>query len=112
MHRGTIDQARLAWRLIRDPRVSPLKYAIPALLFAYLASPVDLIPDLLLGLGQADDVGVAVLAIMVMIRAIPLLAPEHIVRDHLRDMGLADHAAERNQNDSAQAIDAQFSVRN
>ena len=53
---------RLAWRLLRDKRVTSLKYAIPLLLLAYLLSPVDAIPDLLLGIGQTDDLGVAVAA--------------------------------------------------
>jgi uncharacterized membrane protein YkvA (DUF1232 family) len=51
------------WPLLRDPRI-PLwaKAAIPALAAAYVISPVDLIPDFLLGAGQLDDIGVMLLA--------------------------------------------------
>lgn len=105
------DQARLTWRLLRDPRVSLLRYAIPGLLLAYLASPVDVIPDLLLGIGQTDDLGIAVLAIMLMIRIVPKLAPVDIVDDHVRDMGLGGVVREREAFASDQPIEAQFSVR-
>lgn len=51
------------WPLMRDPRI-PFwaKAAIPALAAAYVISPVDLIPDFLLGAGQLDDIGVMLLA--------------------------------------------------
>src|SRR5262245_52857914 len=88
IERGTLDEARLAWRLLRDPRVSAWRFAIPALLLAYFATPLDAIPDLLVGIGQADDLGVAVLAFMLMIRIIPKLAPADVVSDHLHAMGL------------------------
>lgn len=111
LDRGMWDQARLTWRLLRDPRVSLLRYAIPGLLLAYLASPVDVIPDLLLGIGQTDDLGIAVLAIMLMIRIVPKLAPADIVDDHVRDMGLGGVVREREAFASDQPIEAQFSVR-
>lgn len=111
LDRGMWDQARLTWRLLKDPRVSLLRYAIPGLLLAYLASPVDLIPDLLLGIGQADDLGIAVLAIMLMIRIVPKLAPADIVDDHVRDMGWVGVVREREASASGQPIEAQFSMR-
>jgi uncharacterized membrane protein YkvA (DUF1232 family) len=48
---------------MRDPRI-PIwaKAAIPALAAAYVLSPVDLIPDFLVGAGQLDDIGVMLLA--------------------------------------------------
>jgi uncharacterized membrane protein YkvA (DUF1232 family) len=51
------------WPLMRDPKI-PLwaKAAIPAIAAAYVISPVDLIPDFLLGAGQIDDIGVILLA--------------------------------------------------
>ena len=55
LDRGIRDQLRLGWRLLRDERVSALKFALPALLALYLVSPVDVIPDILLGPGQMDD---------------------------------------------------------
>lgn len=51
------------WPLMRDPKI-PFwaKAAIPAVAAAYVISPVDLIPDFLLGAGQIDDIGVILLA--------------------------------------------------
>lgn len=51
------------WPLMRDPRI-PFwaKAAIPAVAAAYVISPVDLIPDFLVGAGQIDDIGVMLLA--------------------------------------------------
>ena len=51
------------WPLMRDPRI-PFwaKAAIPAAAAAYVISPVDLIPDFLIGVGQLDDIGVILLA--------------------------------------------------
>ena len=111
LERGTRDQARLAWRLLRDPRVSGLKYVLPALMLAYLASPVDALPDLLLGIGHTDDVGVAVLGFMMIIRIMPRLAPANVVSDHVRDMGLQGSGSEADRESSRQAMDARFTVR-
>jgi uncharacterized membrane protein YkvA (DUF1232 family) len=51
------------WPLMRDPRI-PFwaKAAIPAAAAAYVISPVDFIPDFLIGVGQLDDIGVILLA--------------------------------------------------
>ncbi len=51
------------WPLMRDPKI-PFwaKAAIPAIAAAYVISPIDLIPDFLLGVGQIDDIGVILLA--------------------------------------------------
>lgn len=51
------------WPLMRDPKI-PFwaKAAIPAMAAAYVISPIDLIPDFLLGAGQIDDIGVILLA--------------------------------------------------
>lgn len=111
LERGTVDQARLTWRLLRDPRVSSLRYAIPALVLAYLVSPVDAIPDLLLGIGQTDDLGVAVLAFMLMVRIVPKLAPTRVVNDHLRDMGLGGRTRQQERAGADEAIEARFDVR-
>lgn len=51
------------WPLMRDPKI-PFwaKAGIPAIAAAYVISPIDLIPDFLLGAGQIDDIGVILLA--------------------------------------------------
>jgi uncharacterized membrane protein YkvA (DUF1232 family) len=69
---GTLlTQARLALRLMRDPSVPVLTRAVPVLAALYLVSPIDLIPDLLLGLGQLDDLGVVALALELFLRLSP-----------------------------------------
>lgn len=71
---------RLVWRLLNDPRVPfLLKLTIPAAL-VYVVSPVDLIPDVILGLGQLDDLGVVILAIGMFIQ----FCPPDIVEEHRR----------------------------
>jgi uncharacterized membrane protein YkvA (DUF1232 family) len=47
--------ARLIVRLLRDPRVPGRTKSVLGVVAAYLASPVDLIPDFLPGLGILDD---------------------------------------------------------
>lgn len=84
---GTWDQLRLAFRLYRDPRVSPLlKWAVPLVAAIYVVSPVDVIPDVLLGVGQIDDVGVLGLMLVIATNVIRRLAPNDIVDEHLGAM--------------------------
>jgi uncharacterized membrane protein YkvA (DUF1232 family) len=111
MNLGTMTQMRLAWRLLRDPRVSSLKFALPALAAAYVATPIDALPDVLLGIGQTDDVGLAVIATLLLLRIMPLLAPQRVVREHLREMGVmgADHEAPLRR--PGRVIDAEYRVR-
>ena len=85
---GVRNQLRLAWRLLRDERVSALKFALPALIALYVLSPIDSIPDIFLGLGQIDDLGVITAGVLILARLIPRLAPGHVVDEHLRDMGM------------------------
>lgn len=78
-----VRNARLAWRLLRDPRVSPwVKLALPGVLLVYLLLPLDAIPDLFPVLGQVDDLMVLLLAGWLFIR----LAPGWIVEEHQQAM--------------------------
>jgi len=83
---GILNEMKLSWRLLRDESVTSLKYLAPALLALYVASPVDVIPDLLLGIGQVDDLGIAVLGLMVALKLIPKLAPADVLREHTADI--------------------------
>ncbi|MBL8120644.1 MAG: DUF1232 domain-containing protein, partial [Anaerolineae bacterium] len=58
MLRAVMDQIRLTWRLLRDPRVPMITKLIPFLGLVYVVSPIDIIPDLIIGLGQLDDLGI------------------------------------------------------
>lgn len=107
---GVIDQMRLAWRLLRDDRVSSFKYVIPAVIALYVASPIDPIPDFLLGLGQVDDLGVIMLGVLIAIRAIPKLAPTQIVNEHLQQMGKAQQAPASDFGQREEVVDARYNV--
>ncbi len=85
---GMRQRLLLAWRLLRDPRVAPrLKLVAPLIAVTYVLSPIDLIPDFLLGLGQVDDAGMVALAVIVMTRLLPRLADPAVLREHLAAMG-------------------------
>lgn len=76
-----LDLLRLAWRLFREPRVPVLLKAIPLLGVLYLLWPVDVLPDVLPLLGQLDDLGVLLLAVLIFIRACPPDLVEAIRRE-------------------------------
>lgn len=45
---------------------------------AYVASPLDLVPDWLIGLGWLDDIGLMALALFNLVKT----APPQVVREH------------------------------
>jgi uncharacterized membrane protein YkvA (DUF1232 family) len=110
LDRGIRDQLRLGWRLLRDERVTALKLALPALLALYVMSPIDSIPDFLLGLGQIDDLGVVVAGVLLLARVMPRLAPGHVVDEHLRNMGMGDPAPKPDAKPE-EVFEARFNVR-
>ena len=69
---------RLIWRLTRDPRVPARTKALLFVLVGYLASPIDLIPDFIAGLGQVDDLVLAAFALDQILNRVP----EEVVREH------------------------------
>lgn len=69
---------KLLGRLIRDPRVPARSKALAAAALAYVASPIDLVPDLIPVLGKSDDVFVAIFALHHLIRT----AGEDVVVEH------------------------------
>ncbi len=77
-----IKNARLVWRLLRDPDVSSWLKMIPPASLLYLLFPFDFLPDLALGLGQLDDIAIILLGLKLFIE----LCPQEIVRHHLREM--------------------------
>lgn len=84
---------RLVWRLLNDARVSRIpKLIIPAALL-YIISPIDLFPDLALGLGQLDDVGIVALAIALFIEA----CPRPLVEEHRRALAAEHSASDANE---------------
>ena len=69
--RSLIVQARLALRLLREPRVPILLKSVPLFAFLYVVSPIDLVPDFIPGLGQLDDLGVILAALELFVRLCP-----------------------------------------
>ncbi len=70
--------ARMVWGIVRDPRTPlPLKALLGAAL-AYLVLPIDLVPDAIPILGQADDLTVLLLVLDLFIAN----APAEVRREH------------------------------
>jgi uncharacterized membrane protein YkvA (DUF1232 family) len=113
---GTWHELVLAFRLYRDPRVSTaLKSVVPVLAALYVLSPVDLIPDFVVGIGQVDDLGVLGIAIYAGLKLIRRWAPAAIVGEHLAAMGLtaSDEPTQRRGPEargSDEVIDASFRI--
>lgn len=79
---AVMEQFVLTWKLLLDRRVplhAKLIFAIPLL---YLISPIDFIPDFIIGLGQLDDIGLIIAGI----KALELLSPPDVVAGHRADI--------------------------
>jgi uncharacterized membrane protein YkvA (DUF1232 family) len=86
------DLAVLLVRLVRDSRVPPGSKAIALLGVAYLVSPIDLVPDLLLGpIGLVDDLLVLAACLS---RLVNYVHPD-IVRSHWSGQGDALETVQR-----------------
>lgn len=69
--RSVLAELRV-WRLVAvHPRTPRLAKALALLALAYAASPVDLIPDFIPGLGQLDDVLLVPLLLALAARLVP-----------------------------------------
>ena len=66
-----LSRARLAARLVRDPRVPLFAKALLVLAVLYVLSPMDFIPDVLPLLGQVDDLAIVSLALEGFLRMCP-----------------------------------------
>ena len=77
--REVVQQAKLAYNLILDPRVHPIVKLIPIAAVAYLFMPADLVPDILPIVGQADDVAI----LMIGLRFFFEFSPPEVVHEHL-----------------------------
>ena len=109
-----LNKMRITWWLARDHRVAPrLKVAILALALLYVVSPIDAIPDFLIGAGQVDDVGVIFLALLALVRLVPRFAPPEIFNERLESLGILRSTGSRHERRSPpeRVIDATFRVR-
>ena len=78
MLRALVDQIRLTWALLRDPRVPIWAKAIPVIGIIYVLSPLDFIPDVIIGLGQLDDLAIVIGGM----RLFAAVVPADIVEQH------------------------------
>ncbi len=78
MLRAFIDQLRLTWALLRDSRVPLWAKAIPIIGIVYVLSPLDFIPDVIIGLGQLDDLAIVIGGM----RLFEAVVPADLVEEH------------------------------
>ena len=103
---GLIRQLGLAWHLLWDPNVPLWTKLVPFIGLVYILSPIDLIPDPILGLGQLDDLGVLLLGLRMFIQ----LVPDEVIERHLRRV--SSKAGEwRVVDEELPAIDAEYEVK-
>jgi uncharacterized membrane protein YkvA (DUF1232 family) len=67
----------------------------------YLISPIDFIPDVILGLGQLDDIGVILLGMTLFVR----LCPPELVNFYLNQIEFGSDS-----NNEDEAIDTTYRV--
>lgn len=73
---------RLSWYLIQDARVPLWSKAIPVLTALYIFSPIDILPDFFLLLGQIDDFVLITMALEFFTR----MAPSEVVEEHRKHL--------------------------
>jgi uncharacterized membrane protein YkvA (DUF1232 family) len=74
---------RLALRLLRDPRVPTAAKLLFGATVLYMLSPIDIVPDWLPVLGQADDLVVLMAGLNLFLRA----CPKWLVEEHEDRLG-------------------------
>jgi uncharacterized membrane protein YkvA (DUF1232 family) len=70
---------RVSWLLFWDGRIFPLLKVLPIAAVVYVISPVDLLRDHILGIGQIDDA----LVTLVLLTLFVAVCPRKIVREHI-----------------------------
>ncbi len=78
--RDLIQQAKLAYSLMLDPRVHPVTKLIPIAAVAYVLLPFDVSPDFVPLLGQIDDLAVLLFGLRLFFE----FSPPGVVEEHLR----------------------------
>ncbi len=81
-----IKRLRLVWLLLKDGRVPLWIKSVLPLSLLYLVSPADFVPDVILGLGQLDDLGVILLGMALFVK----LCPSDIVEYYANQLEYGD----------------------
>ncbi len=76
---GFVKQLRLVWALFKDKRVPTWTKSVLPISLLYLISPIDFMPDVILGLGQLDDVAVILLGMTLFVKLCPPELVQHYV---------------------------------
>ncbi len=83
---GTLgDRIAVTFKLLFDKRVNIWSKLAVIASIGYIISPLDFIPDVLLPIGIADDVGVFGILLVILSLFIQI-APVDVVREHLSEM--------------------------
>jgi uncharacterized membrane protein YkvA (DUF1232 family) len=72
--RTLLSDARLAFRLVREPLVPMLVKALPLAALLYVISPLDVLPDVIPVVGQLDDLGIILIALKAFLKLSPAAA--------------------------------------
>ncbi len=104
--REMYQQARLVYHLMRDPEVPFYLKFLPFLALVYLVFPADLLPDILVGLGQLDDITVMLIGAKVFVE----LAPPAVVARHMKKIRSQDGFASPEEVADAIVIDSEHEV--
>lgn len=105
---GFLRQLHLAWKLLFDRRVPRGPKLIWIGTWAYVLSPIDLLPDVVLGLGQLDDLVVLLAGTEWFISS----CPPDVVAEHRRSIAgqPPTSTATGRENKDDQTIEAEFHV--
>jgi uncharacterized membrane protein YkvA (DUF1232 family) len=66
-----LNSFRIAWKLLWDGRVPGSAKLVPLLTVLYILSPIDILPDVFVGLGQLDDLAILLLGVQAFIAVSP-----------------------------------------
>jgi uncharacterized membrane protein YkvA (DUF1232 family) len=101
---GLIKQLQLVWLLFKDKRVSLWTKLILPLSLLYLISPIDFLPDVIVGLGQLDDLSIVLLGLTLFVK----LCPPQIVNSYRDQLEYGDDVSLPSEADKT--IDTSYRV--
>lgn len=104
-----INRGRLVLRLLGDSRVPIYLKALPVGAALYVLSPLDFIPDIAIGLGQLDDLGV----VLAGVEAFIALCPQNVVEEHRADIEGNPYYSSNNASGAnrSETIDGEWKVK-